>query len=207
MQRSSWIPTNPKSTAYSRFELVYGWPPIHPIDIALNFDGFEEVTNVTEYARTAREWLEVARKIAREKVNQTHDTQAPRLNAKRSTSSVFKPNDLVLEWRPISGGGLTTKPLRKWIGPLKVVEQTSSVNYRVQSLQGKWKPYIVHVERLKGFNERTKLQSFELPNSKIPLTENQEVESGNLVSTFTRFSTSSKAADSAQSEILNTKSV
>lgn len=59
------------------------------------------------------EWLEVAREIAREKVNQTHDTQAPRFNATGSTSPVFKPNDLVLEWIPISGEGLTTKLSRK----------------------------------------------------------------------------------------------
>lgn len=62
--------------------------------------------------------------------------------------------DLVLEWRPISGEGLTTKLLKKWIGPLEVVKQSSSVNYRVEILMGKKKSYVVHVERLKRYHER-----------------------------------------------------
>ena len=39
-------------------------------------------------------------------------------------------------------------------GPLRVVAQTSPVNYRVQVFSGKRKPHIVHVERLKLYHER-----------------------------------------------------
>lgn len=39
-----------ETTGYSPFELVYGRPPIQPVDMALNFEGFEEKTDATEYA-------------------------------------------------------------------------------------------------------------------------------------------------------------
>lgn len=162
---------------------MYGRPPIHPIEIALNFDGFEEVTNVTQYALTVREWPEVARKIARKEVNQTHDTHVPRFNAKRSTLPLSETNDLVLEWRTISGEELTIKPFWKWIGQLKVTEQTRSVSYRVQPIRGKRKPYIVHVESFRKFNARTEFPVFELPDSELLLIKNQEVKFGILEST------------------------
>lgn len=71
----------------------------------------------------------------------------------------------------------------------------------------KRKPYIVHVERLKEFNERTELQLFELPNSEIPPTENPEAEFENLESETVTSLSSSRKSDSAESEVLVTDTI
>lgn len=111
--------------------------------------------------RRVKKWLETSRDLALEKVNGTHDVHAPRFTVHRSKLAFLKTGDLVLEWRPISGKRLTSKLLRKWTGPIQVLTQTSPVNYKIQPLQGKRKPYIVHVERLKLFNERSELELYE----------------------------------------------
>jgi transposase InsO family protein len=150
------------TTNYSPFELVYGRPPLHPLDLALNFSGFEEIAESNTYAATVADWLKTAREIALEKVNGTHDITAPRFNEKRADVE-FKEGDLVLEWRPITAEGLTTKLLRKWTGPLRVLKQTSPVNYEIEPLEGTRKPYVVHVERLKLYNERAEQELFQIP--------------------------------------------
>lgn len=35
-----------EATGYSPFELVYGRPPIHPVNIAIGYDGFEETADL-----------------------------------------------------------------------------------------------------------------------------------------------------------------
>lgn len=70
-----------KTSGYSPFELLYGWLLVQSIDLALSFDDFNEMKKVPEYAIFVREWLEVAREIAEEKANRTHETQAPRFFA------------------------------------------------------------------------------------------------------------------------------
>ena len=143
-----------ETTGYSPFELVFGRPPVHPVDVAFGYSGFQEFSDPEKYTETVKSWLEKAHEVALAKVNSTHDKEAPRFNAKRSDSLDFEPDDLVLEWRPVSGEGLTTKLLRKWTGPLRVVAKVGPVDYKIQPLSGKRKPYVVHVERLKPYHER-----------------------------------------------------
>lgn len=103
------------TTDYPPFGLVYGRPPMHLVDLALSFDGFLEMIDVTEYAESVREWLEVAKEKVQKKVNRAHDVHAPRFNAHRSDSTVFKSKDSALDWRRISCKvTLTTKLSRKY---------------------------------------------------------------------------------------------
>ena len=52
--------------------------------LASGSDPFERIDDVSVYARQVSDWLSKAREIALEKVNSTHDTEAPRFDAKRS---------------------------------------------------------------------------------------------------------------------------
>lgn len=158
------------TTGYSPFELVYGKPPIHPLNIAMNYEGYDETKDITKYAASVRGWLLTAREIALEKVNGSYDKHAPRFNANQSDALTFEPGALVLEWKPTSGKGLSTKLLRKWNGPLRVICRTSPVNYQVQKLQGKQKPHIVHVERLINYNEREEQNLIRAKDSKAENT-------------------------------------
>ena len=104
--------------------------------------------------RLYQTWVEGAREFALEKVNKTHDKEAPRFNAKRSEID-FQPGDLVLEWSPATKPGLVSKLCRKWRGPLVVLaELIPGVTYKVEPVGKKRKPYVVHVERLKHYTER-----------------------------------------------------
>ena len=101
-----------ETTGYSPFELVFGRPPLQPIDVALNFEGFEEVEKPSEYAGMVYNWLKAARQVALERVNKTHDAKAHGYNEKRREIE-YLPGELVLEWKPVGEEGLATKLLRK----------------------------------------------------------------------------------------------
>lgn len=77
-----------ETSSYLPRELVFGRMPIFPVDLALSYDGLEEILDRSQYAEMVSEWLEKARKIAREKSNRTHDKEAPRCNAKRSRHKI-----------------------------------------------------------------------------------------------------------------------
>jgi hypothetical protein len=124
------------------------------MDLAISYDGLEEISSPVEYITSVKEWVEKARETALEKVNNTQDKDASQFNAHRREIS-FLPGDLILEWKPVSVEGLATKLLSKWVRPIPVVTQTSPVNYKIKSLRGKGHAHIVHVERLKRFNKRT----------------------------------------------------
>jgi hypothetical protein len=141
-----------QTTGYSAFELVYGRAPVQPMDMAIGYDGFNEITDPSEYTSSIKEWLEKARQVALENVNKTHDKEAPRYNAKRQNIS-FEPNDSVLEKFPVYEKGLATKLLSKFKGPLRILKKLSNVTYQVIPLSGRRQPYIVNVERLEIFNE------------------------------------------------------
>ena len=79
-----WVMNTSKSetTGYSPFQLVYGRLPIQPLDIAMLYDGLQQIADPSDYLKQVVGWLEKAREIAIEKVNKTHDKEAPRYNDK-----------------------------------------------------------------------------------------------------------------------------
>ena len=63
------------------------------------------------------------------------------------------------------------------IGPLRVLQQTSPVNYRVIPVNGRRLPYIVHVERLKRFISREETEeSKRLPSLASTIEADAAVE-------------------------------
>ncbi|OWA55258.1 putative Transposon Ty3-I Gag-Pol polyprotein [Hypsibius exemplaris] len=88
-----------ETTKFSPFELVYGRVPVFPIDVALGNEGLEQMADLDEYAEATQEWLAKAREIVQERVNATHDKEAPYFNAKHR-EVFFSVGDLVLLWSP-----------------------------------------------------------------------------------------------------------
>ena len=167
---------NHETTGFSPFQLVFGREPLQPMDSVLGYNQFETNDITGDYALNVKSFLENARELAIEKINSRHQNDAPRFNERRSELT-FKEGDLVLEKRPVGEAGLTTKLLSPWIGPLRVLQQTSPVNYRVIPVNGRRLPYIVHVERLKRFISREETEeSKRLPSLASTIEADAAVE-------------------------------
>ena len=96
----AWAMNTSKSetTGFMPFELVYGREPVQPINV-IGYDGHEKIQDLAKYLWYIRNWVVNAKEVALEKVNKSHDKEAPRYNAKRSLLE-FDKGDLVLEWSP-----------------------------------------------------------------------------------------------------------
>ena len=161
-----WVMNTAKNetTGYTPFQLVFGRDPLQPLDLALSYEGGENVDSLSEYAESVRDWLDHAREIAKIKVNETHQKEAPRFNFKRDEAS-YNADDLVLLWKPLHVEGLHNKLVKKWCGPFKILRKINEVNYEILHISGKGKPDVVHVERLKPYQER------DVTESDIEITE------------------------------------
>lgn len=73
-----------ETTSYTSFELVHGRHPINPLDLALCFDGWNEISRHSTYAAMVCQWLAKAPEVVLEMVNKTPDSQAPSFKAHRS---------------------------------------------------------------------------------------------------------------------------
>ena len=159
-----------ETTGFSAFQLVYGRVPLSPLDAMMGYDGLREIQTPSEYAMETQEWLEKAREIAQEKVNSSHDKEAPRFNAKRSDQS-YQVGDLVLRWRPVQSLGLANKLVPKYSGPFEVLsKEANGVNYEIRMLNSRKKSVVVHVESLKPYNKRagdTEQEELEVPEDPI----------------------------------------
>lgn len=72
----------------------------------------------------------------------------------------FRPGEEVLLWTPVRTPGLCDKFQLRFIGPYKVLEQTSPVNYRVAPVivpndRRCSAADVVHVSRMKPFTRRS----------------------------------------------------
>ena len=152
------------TTLYSPFQLVYSREPIYPLDVALGYDGHDFVEDPEEYHNLQGEWLDSIRELAKQRSNLSQDREAPRYNAVHKDAE-FANGDLVLLKGPpkysqeklrgtTQEKGLTTKLLHIWHGPWRVIARLSDVNYRIQNARRRRTFKIVHVARLKPFQER-----------------------------------------------------
>ena len=72
----------------------------------------------------------------------------------------------MLVYKPVRKVGKSEKLLHRWLGPFKVLRQTTPVNYEVVSTSGRRKTDIVHVVRMKSFHEAS--MEWESPQTSIP---------------------------------------
>ena len=145
--------TRNETTGYTPYSLVYGRMPVLPWDINMAYNAYEEVDDITEYAKEVSNWLTRANEIAIMKINSTHDREAPRFNNKRQKFA-YEVGDLVLWWRNLTIKERTTKLLRKWTGPYVITNIPGPVTCMISKPNSK-KSFAVHVDKLKKFHNRS----------------------------------------------------
>ena len=91
--------------------------------------------------------LRTAYKIAREQGRRSHATNK-RYYDKRAKHREFQVGDTVYLYNPAVKKGVSAKFRRPWVGPWRVTEKKSRLNYVIVDRRGK--RLIVHVNRLKN---------------------------------------------------------
>ena len=140
------------TTGFSPYFLLYGREPSNTIDTILPYKPDEsESTPLSEAAQHAEECRQLARSFSTEDQWQ----QQSRQPGDRSAPT-FSPGSLVWLRVPATAPGRSAKLVAKYLGPYRVVEQTSSVNYLVEPItpsthlryRGR---ELVHVSRIKPY--------------------------------------------------------
>lgn len=144
-----------KTTGYSPFFLVFGRSP------SIAFESTFFYAPVARDAPSHEQFvsrLAHCRQLAR---SRTESQQQERKNRYDAThrSVRFRPGDEVLLWTPVRVPGLCEKFLHRFLGPYKILEETSPVNYRITPVtpstdRRRRGTEIVHVSRLKPFHRR-----------------------------------------------------
>ena len=110
--------------------------------------------------------LNIARRIVRERLAIIQERQKKYYDKGR-TEVKFEAWDLVWVCKPFRLVGKAEKLLSRWLGPFRVIRQTSPVDYEVETKTGK--SDIVHVSTMKRFNEREEVKEKDTrPNNRHP---------------------------------------
>lgn len=140
------------TTGFSPYFLLYGREPCNTLDTILQYKPDEsETTPLSEAARHAEECRQLARSFSTEDQWQQQSRQPGARSAPE-----FSPGSLVWLRVPATAPGRSSKLLAKYIGPYRILEQTSPVNYAVEPLtpstdlrhRGR---ELVHASRLKPY--------------------------------------------------------
>ena len=110
--------------------------------------------------------LNIARRIVRERLAIIQERQKKYYDKGR-TEVKFEAGELVLVYKPFRLVAKAEKLLSRWLGPFRVIRQTSPVDYEVETKTGK--SDIVHVSTMKRFNEREEVKEKDTrPNNRHP---------------------------------------
>jgi hypothetical protein len=142
-----------EATGFSPFLLLYGRDPMLPLDVgALQMTGYNKgirahlqdllpkITYLEEEARSNAERDKEVMKKYYDKVSKDRS---------------FEIGDKVWLYLPVTPRGLTKKLVSPYVGPFRIVERTSSLNYILRSMEtNKVLRKPIHVNRLKLCIER-----------------------------------------------------
>jgi len=142
---------------YSPYELLFGRHMKGPLGVV--YDSWWEKGKVSKHVVAhmiqLRERIEFSLKIV-------HENQAARqeknklLYDQKAREVTFKPGDLVLALQPLAGKPLTVK----YIGPFKIIRQTSPVDYLVFFEGYRKKERNLHVNMLRAYVTRTEFINY-----------------------------------------------
>lgn len=141
--------TTPHSvTGYSPYYLTHGREARLPTEIITG----EISTDLSEedYIQGIVTNLHKAYQEARSNILRNKET-SKRYYDLGSQNKVFAPGDLVLMYDPTVKRGRSKKLKKPWLGPYKILEKLSDVNYKIK--KGR-KEYITHANRIKHFRLR-----------------------------------------------------
>jgi hypothetical protein len=158
--RFAYNTSKQETTGKSPFYLMHGRHPVLPVDaiVGANPDpyhlaegraGGPEKYETWMLENLQRAYAEVDDKNqrAQRKYKQHYDKQ-------RREGEKFQPSQQVLVYRPTRKVGLAEKLLHRWHGPYRIIRQLTPLNYEIQLIPGN-KKEVVHVERIKSFNDLT----------------------------------------------------
>ena len=139
------------STGITPHAMVYGHEMTMPID--LMYPDPEKSSPPTncgpEYVEFVRRALRTAHQFAREHLKQSTLRQKRGYDAHAKPRSAFKPGDLVRYYYPPAR--INNKFARPWIGPFRVLEQCTEVDYRIELISNPKKKRVVHHDSLKSY--------------------------------------------------------
>jgi ribosomal protein L21E len=88
------------------------------------------------------------------------------------------------DWVMVKAPPMARKFINRWNGPYKITKNNSKVNYEIESVEDKkQKRTVVHVNRLKKFNQREESPTYTNPNNQQINMENSKEEENKLTPT------------------------
>lgn len=147
------------STGVTPHLMVYGHEMRLPID--LMFPGPNKTalpSCAPEYIEFLRRALGTAHEYARAHLGQALIRQKRGYDAHAKKQSPFNPGDLVRYYYPVVAN--RNKFARPWIGPYRISEQVTEVDYRIERLSEPRKPRVVHYDNLKPYIGRPQDQTW-----------------------------------------------
>ncbi|XP_068209223.1 uncharacterized protein [Palaemon carinicauda] len=146
-----------ESTGVSPFELMFGRKPRTTLSMVkenLIHNKEEEITNILSYLQQLKDKIVSLHVFANTNLLHSQEKMS-RLYDKKAKLRVFQPEDEVLVYHPIPGS-----PLReKFMGPYKVLQRISKVNYVLSTPVRRRSKQLVHVNLLKAYQAPTQMVS------------------------------------------------
>ena len=157
------------STGYNPFYLIYGREAVLPTDAELGVRNNPSVENPQnkDYALRVINNLAEARKNVTDRMVVVHQRQKIVYDKNRRHTE-YEIGDTVLIFKPFRTVGKAEKLLHRWLGPYRVLRQTSPLNYEVMLDESKTgKTDTVHVVAMKPFYPSTFENLRPLPESDV----------------------------------------
>lgn len=136
------------STGYTPYYLMHGSEANLPTEVITG--NLQQELSEDDYIQQLVKNLSEAFKITKTKIEALKHKSKQYYDTKTKPKT-FKTGELVLLFDPTVKRGRSKKLKRPWIGPYKVLEQLTNVNYKIK--KGR-REYITHVNRLKPFRMR-----------------------------------------------------
>ena len=141
------------STQCTPNSLVYGRETNLPIDLLLpgSPQSDRKATNYPDYVQFVRKSLQSAHSFARAHMGKALVRQKRNYDVNAKSRSSFKKGDLIRYYYvPEKNRHKFACP---WLGPYKVIDKLTEVDYRIEKLAGKPDSRVVHVDHLKPYEK------------------------------------------------------
>ena len=142
-----------RDTGLSPFEMVFGHNIRTPLELLYGEWARESRSklDISTWVGKVQERLELTREVAQQRSEVAVHDRKKRYD-KGLCVREFQVGNLV--WGRVPG--MNAKLSEAWAGPFEVVARLNAVNYKVNSLSGKSKPRVVHINTLKVCVDREK---------------------------------------------------